>query len=176
MGPSIDLSISFLVDHSIIGNDAYISNDVYISLALAPIIMKTHTTNYHDTFIAVADDCPAQQGETPPLKGDKRTVAVLQFELISRNPYCFTSDDVLFKVYAERKELTCGELGEARKAFFSKGQPCLRTSPLAKRYGWGIHCDEAGKVALYSVGSKEYEAFSNDGRTSVVKAVRSGRR
>ena len=32
---------------------------------------KLHTTNYYDTFIAVAEDCPAVSGETPAMKGDK---------------------------------------------------------------------------------------------------------
>jgi len=28
--------------------------------------MKTHSTNYFNTFIQVAEDCPAQRGEAPP--------------------------------------------------------------------------------------------------------------
>ena len=34
--------------------------------------MKQHTTNYHNTFIEIAEDCPATQSEVPPLKGKKK--------------------------------------------------------------------------------------------------------
>ncbi|TDE12118.1 DUF6157 family protein [Dyadobacter psychrotolerans] len=137
--------------------------------------MKVHTTNYENTFIAVADDSPATSGEVPPVKGDTKTVANIAFEMVTKNPYKFTSDDVLFHVYAERKDLTAGELEEARKQFFSKGQACMRASPLTKRYGWGIHNDEKGKIAMYGVGTDDYEKFSKDENIKVVKAMKSSR-
>ena len=137
--------------------------------------MKIHTTNYTDTLIQVADDCPATSGEMPPVKGDKRSIANIQFEILSKNPYKFTSDDVLFQVYAERNDLAKSELKEARKQFFSKGQPCFRTSPLTKRYGWGIHNDKDGKIALVGSETAEYEKLSKDKKLNVVKAMRSAK-
>ena len=77
--------------------------------------MKIHTTNYENTFITVSDDSPAVSGEVPPVKADAKTVANIQFGMISKNPYKFSSDDVLFHVYAERNDLTESELAEARK-------------------------------------------------------------
>lgn len=135
--------------------------------------MKIHTTNHTDTFIQVAEDCRATCGEIPPVKGDIRSVANLQFDLLSKHPYQFTSDDVLFQVYAIRNELTENELQAARAQFFSKGQPCLRTSPLTKRYGWGVHNDKEGKVALVGCETREYEQFSADGHLKIVKAMKS---
>ncbi|GAB3332993.1 DUF6157 family protein [Larkinella ripae] len=137
--------------------------------------MKVHTTNYTDTFIAVADDCPAVAGEVPPVKGDAKSVANLQFELLSKNPYRFTSDDVLFQVYAERNDLTESEWEAARAQFFSKGQPCFRASPLTKRYGWGLHSDKEGKIALFSRASDAYETLKKDPSLNVVKAMSSKR-
>ena len=137
--------------------------------------MKTHTTNYEDTFIAVADDCTAASGEVPPTKGEKKSVANIQFELVSKRPYQLTSDDVVFGVYAERNDLTENELAEARKVFFSKGQPCLRASPLTKRYGWGVHSDKAGRIAIFGRETPEYERLINDKRMNVVKAMKSSR-
>jgi hypothetical protein len=137
--------------------------------------MKTHTTNYQNTFIAVADDSSVTKGEIPPAKGDGKTVAGIQFEIVSKNPYKYSSDDVLFQVFAERRDLTAGELEEARKQFFSKGQPCFRASPLTKRYGWGIHNDEHGKIAVYGVNTAEYEKFVNDENLKVVKAMKSSK-
>jgi hypothetical protein len=137
--------------------------------------MKTHTTNYQNTFITVADDSSVTKGEVPPVKGDSKTVAGIQFERISKNPYKFTSDDVLFQVFAERRDLTEGEMEEARKQFFSKGQPCFRASPLTKKYGWGVHNDEHGKIAVYGVESDEYQKFVSDENLKVVKAMKSSK-
>lgn len=135
--------------------------------------MKIHTTNYQNTFIEVAEDCPALAGEIPPSKAENMTIADIQFLILSKHPYKYTSDDVLFKVYAERNELTKIEYKAAREQFFSKGQPCLRCSPLTKRYGWGIHCDAEGKVALYGRETKEYEQFLKQKDLKLVKAMRS---
>ncbi|RFS16818.1 DUF6157 family protein [Emticicia sp. C21] len=137
--------------------------------------MKTHTANYYDIFIEIADDCPVANGEVPPIKGDNKTVANMQFEMISKNPYKYTSDDVLFQVFADKNDLTESEYAEARKQFFSKGQACLRASPLTKRYGWGLHSNHEGKIALYASDSPEYEKFVNDKSLKVVKAMRSSR-
>lgn len=137
--------------------------------------MKTHSTNYYNTFIQIAEDCPALSGDVPPTKGDAKTVANIQFELIKHNPYQFTSDEVVFQVYADKNDLTKSEYKSARELFFSKGQPCLRASPLTKRYGWGIHYDKNGKMALYGSETKEYEKYSNDKSLKVIKAMKSSR-
>ncbi len=135
--------------------------------------MKTHTTNYINTFIAVAEDCPARVGEVPPVKGDSRSVANIQFEMVSQSPYSYTSDEILFHCYATKKGLAESELEHEKEMFFSKGQPCLRSSPLTKRYGWGIHSNEEGKVALYGMETGEYEVYVKGKDLKVVKAMRS---
>ncbi|MCF2489458.1 DUF6157 family protein [Dyadobacter sp. CY347] len=137
--------------------------------------MKTHTTNYFDAFIQVAEDSPAKTGEVPPVKGWEKSVANIQFEIISDHPYQYTSDDVLFQTYAIRQGFDQSELDEEREKFFSKGQPCLRASPLTKRYGWGIHSNSEGKVALYGLDSEEYQKFTSDEKLETVKAMRSKR-
>ncbi len=48
--------------------------------------MKTHTANYFNTFIEVAEDTKAEAGTPPPLK-EKKTVAAMQYELLRKNPY-----------------------------------------------------------------------------------------
>ncbi len=108
-------------------------------------------------------------------KGDSRTVATIQFDIVSKKPYVFTSDDVLFQVYAERNNLEEHQFKKAREDYFSKGQPCFRSSPLTKRYGWGVHANEDGKIALYGVETKEYQKLAADQELKVVKAMRSKR-
>jgi len=133
-----------------------------------------HTTNYTDAFIEVAEDTRATAGVTPPERANK-TVAQMQYEMIHEHPYEYTSDDVIFAVYAMRNGIARAEWEAARAEFFSKGQACLRTSPLAKTYGWGIHFDAESKVALYALGSEAYARLLNDDSLEHVKAMRSSR-
>lgn len=137
--------------------------------------MKVHTTNYIDTFIEVAEDCPVKAGEMPPVEGDAPSVANMQFDMVGKNPYKFTSDEVLFQVYATRKNFGESELAKARAEFFSKGQPCFRASPLTKRYGWGIHSNAEGKIALYGCETAEYKKFAENLHLKVVKAMKTSR-
>ena len=135
--------------------------------------MKTHTTNYYNTFVEVAEDCFAMKGEVPPQKGEEKSIATLQYEIISKNPYQFTSDEVLFHCFAIKKELADNEIETAKNLYFSKGQPCFRSSPLTKRYGWGVHSNAEGKIALFGVETLEYEKLSQDKNLKTVKAMRS---
>ncbi|WP_262147749.1 DUF6157 family protein [Chryseobacterium foetidum] len=136
--------------------------------------MKIHTTNYQNTFIEVAEDCPVSVSEVPPSKKTE-TAAEIQFRLIRNNPYLFTSDDLVFETYAVKNNLTDSEKPDERIKFFSKGQPCLRSSALSKRYGFGIHHDEDSKIALFPVESDGYRQFLADDSVKKVKAMRSKR-
>jgi hypothetical protein len=137
--------------------------------------MKIHTTNYTNTFIQIAEDCPATAGEMPPVKGDVMSVANMQFDMVYDKPYTYTSDEVFFQVYADRNNIPASEYVNAKSEYFSKGQACFRASPLTKRYGWGVHSDAEGKVALYACETEEYRKFSNDPALKVVKAMKSKR-
>ncbi len=135
-----------------------------------------HSTNYSNTFIEIAEDCPATTGEFPPVKGEKKSVANLQFDMLFEHPYQYTSDDVLFTVFAIRKEVGRGEMEEQRQQYFSKGQPCFRASPLTKRYGWGIHSNEEGKISMYGAETEEYKQLVENETIKKVKAMRSKRK
>jgi hypothetical protein len=112
-----------------------------------------HTTNYFDTIILPSPDCAAAAA-TPPAKPG--TVAAMQFERLAANPYVFTSDDLQFDIHADRKEIDEDEHGPARMEFYSKGQPCLRSSPLVKSLGWALHHDSQGRVALVDPASAAF--------------------
>lgn len=136
----------------------------------------THTTNYFNTFIEVAEDTKAIGGKIPASKSDKKTIAEIEYNLIANHPYQFTSDDVLFQVYADRNDLIEPEYKTEREKFFSKGQACLRASPLTKTYGFGIHSDSEGRVALFGMETKEYQNFLEDQNIQKVKAMRNARK
>lgn len=125
-----------------------------------------HTTNYFNTFIAIAPDSKVTEGQEP---GERALTARRMFEMIQGHPYRYTSDDVIYAAHVAAK----GPEALSREAFFSKGQACLRASTLAKTLGWGIHFDAEGRVALYGAESVEYRRFL---QTQDVKfAMRSSR-
>lgn len=133
-----------------------------------------HSTNYTNAFIAVADDCKTEVGKIPPEKTEK-SVAQLQYELISAHPYRYTSDEVIFAIYAAKNGVEPAEQEAKRAAFFAKGQPCLRSSPLGKTYGWGIHFDQEARVAIYAKESPDYARLQQDSALKQIKAMKSAR-
>ncbi|MEL6590364.1 MAG: DUF6157 family protein [Bacteroidota bacterium] len=135
-----------------------------------------HTTNYFNAFIEIAEDSPIDFGQEPPLKGSKKSVANLQFEMVKDNPYRYTSDEVLFGVFAQRKDFTEAEMEAQRAQYFSKGQPCFRASPLSKRYGWGVHSDAEGRVAIFGADTEEYRRLAADPELKHYRAMRSKRK
>ena len=137
--------------------------------------LTNHTTNYFGTLIAIADDSVATTGTRPPEKEGNPSVAFRTWQAIAGQPYALTSDDVIFEVWADRRGIAPEERDAAREEFFSKGQPCLRASDLGKKYGWGIHHDAEGRVALVGVETAAYQALLADPAVKVVKAMKSKR-
>lgn len=95
--------------------------------------------------------------------------------MIAGAPYAHTSDDVIFTVHADRAGIPEDERAAARAEFFSRGQACLRASPLVKTHGWGVHSDGQGRVALVAVESPQYAAMASDTRLAKVEGMRSSR-
>ena len=135
-----------------------------------------------NTFILVADDSPAEVGIVPEAKGDKRPIHLIQYELLTENPYTLTHEDLTYEVFVQRQGFMSEELetrgSEICTELLSKEHPCLRASSLTKRYGWGAHYDENGKIALYSMDSAEYVRLAEmDERAGkVILAMRSKRK
>ncbi|GII05663.1 DUF6157 family protein [Planobispora takensis] len=136
--------------------------------------------NYYDTLIAVAEDCPVGSSVEPEPRGGKKTVAVLQFEMLDADPGGLTQEDVLFESWLRRQEpaeRSQEELAELRAQLFSKPQACLRASPLPKKYGWGLLFDGEGRVRLCPMESEEYRRIlaGEVPEVKVLKAMRSSR-
>ncbi|MBD0321744.1 MAG: hypothetical protein ICV87_15515, partial [Gemmatimonadetes bacterium] len=122
--------------------------------------------SYVDTFILVAEDCPVRTGVVPTARGRKgeegktKTIPVLQYELLSQRPYGFTHESLLFAVHVRHKGISEDELATRgdgiRAELFGKPHPWLRASPLPKRYGWGVHYDAQGRIALYGMEAEAY--------------------
>lgn len=134
-----------------------------------------------DTFVLVAPDCPATRAVVPTPRGSRPTVAVIQHELLTARPYTLTLEDLILATHVLRAGLSESESASRadaiRAELFSKPHPCMRASPLPKTYGWGVHHDAAGRMALHAVESAEYRRFASGAVSGVdlVAALRSKR-
>ena len=90
-------------------------------------------------FIEIAPDCPLTAAVVPVDKGEKRTIASIEYELLSAAPYRYTLEELKFAVDIRRKEISEDDLQAHRlslwDAFFAKPHACMRASPLTKQYG-----------------------------------------
>jgi hypothetical protein len=137
--------------------------------------------NYYETFIQVAPDCPVTRAVVPVARGKKKPVHVIQYELLFKSPYTYTQEELIFEVHVRHKAIPTGEVKARRQeiwqALFAKPHACLRASLLPKQYGWGLHFDSQGKIALYPMESREYQEFVTSKRDGVklLAAMRSRR-
>lgn len=134
--------------------------------------------NYYNTFIAVSDDCPADYGIVPPAKASGKTKPGIEYELAADHPYEYSQEEMLFETYVRHKQIPPEERrlreAELRTEFFGKSQACMRASMLPKKYGWGLHFNAEGKLALVPKESPDYSRFA-DGEVegvTVLKAMR----
>lgn len=125
------------------------------------------STNYPNTLITAATDCPVQVGTIPE---KPTTVAGLEYAMVSEQPYALTSDDLLHGVHQAKGG------AKSRDEFFATPQACLRASPLVKSFGWGIHSDAEGRIALVGMETAEYCRLLDDPAVAKKPGMRSKRR
>lgn len=131
------------------------------------------STNYYNTLITVAPDSPTEKSVVPDLT--KSSVASQQYQWITDQPAELTSDDVIFRRVAEKQDIAEADRPAAQAEYFQKGRACMRTSPLAKQYGWGIHHNAEGKVSLVAVESEQYAELLKDDQVKKTPAMKSSR-
>lgn len=127
-------------------------------------------------FVRIADDSPVQQGVVPKVReGHELSVARRHCELLIGHPYEYDIDSFNFEIFCQRNHIDEADRESHREAFFSKGHPCMRASPLTKTHGWGAHYNDAGKIAIYPADSATYRELLNDPSNTVDMAMRSAR-
>jgi hypothetical protein len=130
-----------------------------------------------DQFIEIAPDSPTQTAIIPRDKSAKRSIACIEYELLSSKPYGYTLAELKFATHVLHKQIPSAEVKAHRQPlwdeYFAKPYACMRASPLTKLYGWGAHYDENGKIALYAVESEEYRHFVKDKNMKKFFAMRS---
>jgi hypothetical protein len=130
-------------------------------------------------FIEIAPDCPARTAIIPEGKGGKKSIAAIEYQLLSRKQYGYTLEELKFATHVQHKQIPPAKLKAHRQQlwdeYFAKPCACMRASPLTEKYGWGAHYDANGKIAIYAVESREYRRFVKDKNIKKYAAMRSKR-
>lgn len=132
--------------------------------------------SYKNTFIKISEDSEVTTAITPLPRNNKPTIASIEYDLISNNPYKYTQEDVQFQTYLIKNQIISDQLNELREDFFKKTKACFRASPLVKKYGWGIHYNDEGKLAIFAANSEAYNQFLDSDQCTLVKGMRSKRK
>jgi hypothetical protein len=145
----------------------------------ANALKESDITNPFNQFIEIAPDCTLKAAVVPVAKAGTRSIATIEYELLHGKPYGYTLQELKFATHVQHKLIAPVELKSHRNRlwdeFFTKPYACMRASPLTKKFGWGAHYDEQGKIAIYAVESLEYQHFVNDKAMKKYCAMRSKR-
>ena len=132
--------------------------------------------SYKNTLITISEDSKVSSAKVPVIRNEKPTIAYIEHDLINNNPYKFTQEDVQFKTYLIKNQMEAENSAELREQYFSKSKACFRASPLVKNYGWGIHYNNQGKIAIYDVNSEMYNQLLKQDDITKLKGMRSKRK
>jgi len=116
--------------------------------------------SYENTLVHVAPDSRLEAAQEPPGRAGAKTVAGWQYHFLAAYPYQLTERELYFKVHCARQGISATEALERKDEImatvFARPQACMRASPLPKNYGWGVHYDEKGRIALVAMESQVY--------------------
>jgi len=108
--------------------------------------IKEHRRTKQEELIEVAEDYVEKFSEEPPDVVPK-TITRLEYELLITNPYKFTEREFFYEVHVVHR----------KRADLKIETYQIKRSPLVKSFGWGIHRNQEGKLALVPLESDRYK-------------------
>ena len=105
--------------------------------------------NRKNVLIEIAEDCGIKRGTIPETEKSSDTITMIQYDELSKNPYKYNEYEFQKQVHHIRRE----------KPELNIDKYDIRRSELCKKYGWGIHINEEGKVALVGAETDQYKAL-----------------
>lgn len=113
-------------------------------------------------LILVAANCPVNKGTEPPDDRKSKTISRIKFELLTAKPYEFTEEEFFKNVHHVIRN----------KSDLKIKSYLLARVQLARQWGWGIHRDSNGKLALVGWETPEYRRLKNDPSVKQTRAYR----
>ena len=117
--------------------------------------------NDSEVLFTIAEKCPAKNGIVPITNRKEKTVTMHYHDLLMESPYCFTYQQARKEVHENRRGKTDLKLNSYD----------MRRSELCKIWGWGVHADRNGKLALVGCETDEYQRLLKDSSVRKIKAL-----
>lgn len=118
-----------------------------------------------NTLIIPSEDCPASESIIPVGKNKKNTIPVDWYENLISNAYKYTEREFRELIYFKIRGDSTNKIDDYDS----------RRSLLCKKYGWGIHIDGLGRLALCARGSKQFKELTSDPLVTKVRAFNAKR-
>jgi len=124
-------------------------------------IVKTIAKSYDDkkgavgsqklrnVLVKVAEDRPVQKGTVP---GRSDVISHIGYDELSKNPYVYTQLEFYHQVHHIRRN----------KPDLKIESYNIKRNSLCKKYGWGIHINELGKLAIFGCETEDYKKLLNN--------------
>lgn len=99
-----------------------------------------------EELLEVAEDCPVDHAVVPPDDKPQKTRARIAYEVLSEWPYRCSEIDFFRELDVVRRNGPNAKIGSYQ----------IKRSPLVQSFGWGIHRNSQGKLALVAMESAKY--------------------
>jgi len=130
---------------------------------------------YINSFITASEDSGTFHSVVPQPHGERIPLHLIQYNLLVHHPYYYDHNSLIFEVYLIQKGKSADMAQDERKQLwdelFSKNHPCMRNSLLVTKYGFGVHYNHDGKMALYPIESNEYKQWAADPAIHKIKGM-----
>lgn len=100
----------------------------------------------NEELIEVAEDSKVVRAVEPPDGGPEKSIHRIVYEVLIESPYKYTEMELFHEVHVVRRSRP-----DLKIESYS-----IKRSPLVQRFGWGIHRNPEGKLALVPVESDKY--------------------
>ena len=114
-----------------------------------------------EVLILIATKCSMKRGTKPVSNREQPTIAMHQYDVLTEMPYQLDYDELKKEVHENRRG----------KTDLKPDSYDMRRSELCKVWGWGIHQDKNGKLALVGCETKEYRRLVKDLQVQKEKAL-----
>jgi hypothetical protein len=108
-----------------------------------------------EELIEVSEDSPVKFSVEPPDNSPNKTIARVSYEVLIENPYKYTEREFYYEVHVVRRNMS----------HLKHDKYNIKRLLLVKDYGWGIHRNEHGKIALVAMESPRYKELQQSIKT-----------
>ncbi len=145
--------------------DVALSDDTVTPRELNPVTISLPRKNrprmIQEELIEVAEDYQGKYAQEPP-DGPHKTIPRYEYELLIADPYKYTERELFEQVHVVQRNRPHLKIDSYN----------IKRSPLVQSFGWGIHRNPEGKLALVALESNRYKELQGSKSVTCTKSYR----